>query len=219
MLALRTATLRLGARRAALPASGVSARGLAAKADHSPPLKLFGIPARYANATYVAASKAGMLPQVETELLGFQALMKKNSTIKDYLTSPTVQRSEQVATIEKLFSGPKKSSFVTKNLLTVMAANARLDEVDKVVDAFSSQMKASRKEVPVEIISAEPLTKAQESAIVGSLKTLLDGGKAVLATSVDPSIMGGLTVKIGDKFLDLSVKSKIDTVKRSLSTA
>jgi hypothetical protein len=108
MLALRTATLRLGARRAALPASGVSARGLAAKADHSPPLKLFGIPARYANATYVAASKAGMLPQVETELLGFQALMKKNSTIKDYLTSPTVQRSEQVATIEKLFSGPKK---------------------------------------------------------------------------------------------------------------
>ena len=51
------------------------------------------------------------------------------------------------------------------------------------------------------------------------LRAQLDGGKAVLATSVDPSIMGGLTVKIGDKFLDLSVKSKIDTVKRSLSTA
>lgn len=44
----------------------------------APPVKLFGIPARYANATYTAASKQGVLDQVETELLGFKSVNARN---------------------------------------------------------------------------------------------------------------------------------------------
>ena len=55
--------------------------------------------------------------------------------------------------------------------------------------------------------------------IAESLKGMLGGGSASISTTVDPSILGGLTVKIGDKFLDLSVKSKVDAVSRSLATA
>jgi len=207
----------LSASRLAVRRAG-AVRGLAS-GEHEPPLKLFGIPARYANATFVAASKAGTLPKVETELLAFQALLEKNAKIKAYLTSPVTARDDKVATIDKLFGGPKAPTFGSKNLFTVMAANGRVSEVDKVVEAFVALMKAKRKEVSVDITSAEALTKAQTDKIAESLKGMLGGGSASISTTVDPSILGGLTVKIGDKFLDLSVKSKVDAVSRSLATA
>lgn len=207
----------LSASRLAVRRAG-AVRGLAS-GEHEPPLKLFGIPARYANATFVAASKAGKLPQVETELLAFQALLAKNAKIAAFLTNPVTAREAKVSAIDKLFGGPKAPTFVTKNLFTVMAANARLGDVDKVVEAYVAQMKAKRKEVSVDITSAEPLTKAQETKIAESLKGMLGGGSASISTTVDPSILGGLTVKIGDKFLDLSVKSKVDAVSRALATA
>ena len=113
----------LSASRLAVRRAG-AVRGMAS--EHDPPLKLFGIPARYANATFVAASKAGTLPKVETELLAFQALLEKNAKIKAYLTSPVTARDDKVATIDKLFGGPKAPTFVSKNLFTVMAANGRV---------------------------------------------------------------------------------------------
>ena len=140
----------LSASRLAVRRAG-AVRGVAS--EHDPPLKLFGIPARYANATFVAASKAGTLPKVETELLAFQALLEKNAKIKAYLTSPVTARDDKVATIDKLFGGPKAPTFVSKNLFTVMAANGRVSEVDKVVEAFVALMKAKRKEVSVSGVS------------------------------------------------------------------
>ena len=145
--------------------------------------------------------------------------MESAAERKARLKALRAARDDKVATIDKLFGGPKAPTFVSKNLFTVMAANGRVSEVDKVVEAFVALMKAKRKEVSVDITSAEALTKAQTDKIAESLKGMLGGGSASISTTVDPSILGGLTVKIGDKFLDLSVKSKVDAVSRSLATA
>ena len=185
-------------------------------ADHAPPIKLFGIPARYANATYTAASKAGSLEKVETELLAFKAVMEKNAGFGDYLSNPTVSRDAKVSAIDKVFEGDKTQA-VTKNLMMTMAANARLADAGKVADAYSELMQAKRGELDAVITSAVALTKAQEKKVTEALKAQA-GGKAVsITTAVDPSILGGLTVQIGDKYMDLSVKSQIDKVTASLS--
>ncbi len=77
-------------------------------------------------------------------------------------------------------------------------------------------MKARRNEVEATIISSEPLGKAQLSAVSEAMKTqFVEGAKVVLTTKVDPSILGGLQIQIGDKFLDLSVGSRIEEVSRT----
>ena len=188
----------------------------AAAAGEEVPVKLFGIHARYASAAYVSAKKAKATAAVEKELLAFSAAMDKNAALRDYVKNPTIGRDAKVAAVEKLFAGSKTSHFTT-NTLTTLAANARLGEVDKVIDAYAQLMKAERKEVDAVITSATKLSKAQTDKIAKSLEPHLAAGEKVkVTTAVDASLLGGLTVQIGDKYLDLSAASAINNISRSL---
>jgi F0F1-type ATP synthase delta subunit len=112
-----------------------------------PKIKLFGIPARYANATYIAAAKAGKLDAVENDLIAFGAVIAQNSELAMYLANPTVTRAEKVALMETVFEGKDKTTDISRNLFTTMAANARLGEAKRVIHAYEELMKAHRGEV------------------------------------------------------------------------
>ncbi|CAN0043402.1 unnamed protein product [Discosporangium mesarthrocarpum] len=188
--------------------------------EHAPPIKLFGIHARYANATYSAASKAGKLDDVQRDLLAFEEVMKKNASFAAFLGNPTVSRGEKVGMVEHLFDAKSKTCDITKNLLMAMAGNARLDEAPKVIDAYTKMLKAKRGEIDAVVTTAEPLSPAQEKSLATALKTQVGAGKTVsLTTEVNPALVGGLTVQIGDKFLDLSIASKITSIKSIMNDA
>jgi len=182
--------------------------------SHKPPIDIYGLHGRYANATYIAASKASILPKVETELLGIKQAMENSAAFKLFMENPLISRNDKVAQMTDMLK--TKTTPVTLNLMTTLAGNARLVETGKVVDAYVRLMKASRGEVEATIISADALTKAQTDAVASAMKTQVGADKkVVLSTKVDPSIIGGLQVQIGDQFLDLSVKSKIDAISRT----
>eukprot|EP00611_Tribonema_gayanum_P026254 TRINITY_DN619_c0_g1_i2.p3 TRINITY_DN619_c0_g1~~TRINITY_DN619_c0_g1_i2.p3 ORF type:complete len:215 (-),score=89.33 TRINITY_DN619_c0_g1_i2:65-709(-) len=209
--------LRQLAARAARPLCARTFASAAAAADHSPPLKLFGIPARYANATYTAASKAGKLDAVEADLTAFGAIITRNAEFSSYLSNPTVTRADKVALIESVFDG-KHTTDISRNLFTTMAANARLSDARRVIGAFTELMKAKRGEVDAIVTTAEPLSAAQEKALIAALKKQVgDTAKIALETKVDAALIGGLTVQIGDKFMDLSIATKIKSVKNTLA--
>jgi len=186
----------------------------ASSADHDPPLKLYGIPARYANATYSAASKAGQLEIVQRDLDAFQNIIRTNANFKAYLTNPTVSRSAKVDMVDKAFDAKSKTSSVTKNLLLTMAGNARLGDTEKVIDAYTRMLKAKKGEIDAIVTTAEPLSSQQEKALMTGLKAQIGANETiVLKTEVNPALVGGLTVQIGDKFMDLSISSKIASMK------
>lgn len=183
--------------------------------EHKPPIDIHGLHARYANATYTAASKASILDTVEAELLAIQDMAQKNEAFKSFLENPLTSRDEKTAQVETLLGD--KSTSITLNLMTTLAGNARLAETNKIIDTYVQLMKAKRGEVEATIISAEPLTKAQTEAVATAMKSQVGKGKTVaLSTKVDPAILGGLQVQIGDQFLDLSVGSKIDSISRTV---
>lgn len=178
---------------------------------HKPPLQLHGIHARYANATYVAASKAKALEKVESELLGLYESSKKSPAFAQFLENPMISREDKT----KYVQGLDKVSDITRNLLITMAGNARLSELPKVATTYQQLMKAKRGEVDAKIISAEPLTAAQLKQVQTAMKSQVPKDKSVIIEAVtDPSIIGGLQVQIGDQFLDLSVKSRIEEIAR-----
>ena len=77
-------------------------------------------------------------------------------------------------------------------------------------------MKAKRGQVDATIISADKLTKKQSDQIAAAIKATTKDAKEVIITStVDPSIIGGIQVQIGDQFLDLSIKSRIEEISRT----
>ena len=198
--------------RAAATRPAVVVRSFAtADAEHRPVLHLNGLPARYANATYVAASKAGALDQIEKELDSLAASAVSSPKFAMFLQNPLISRDLKTHVVESL----DKLSPVTRNLLTTMAGNARLSELPKVVATFTQLMKAKRGQVDAKIISSEPLSAAMLKEVQAAMQSQVAAGKSVIIEQVtDPSIVGGLQVQIGDQFLDLSIKSRIEDISR-----
>lgn len=191
-----------------------SLRSFSDAAAHKPPIDVYGLAARYANATYTAASKAGNLEKVEGELLALQQTARTNAQFHDFIQNPLISRDDKVKQVTQLLG--KKTTTTTLNLMTTLAGNARLTELDKIVDTYCKLLKAKRGEVEATIISAEPLTKAQTDAIQKAVLSQVGSDKKVMIDSkVNPSIVGGLQVQIGDQFLDLSVASRIDAISRT----
>mmetsp|Transcript_7324 Transcript_7324/g.13308 ORF Transcript_7324/g.13308 Transcript_7324/m.13308 type:complete len:209 (+) Transcript_7324:147-773(+) len=190
-------------------------RTMATEAAHRPPLDLYGLNARYANATYIAASKTNTLEKVESELLSIKASAENSKEFASFLENPLIGRDLKSKQVEELLKG--QTSPITLNLMTTLAGNARLNSVVGITDSYVKQMKAKRGEVEATIISADPLNKTQTAAVSEAMKSQFPkGAKVVLKTEVDPSIMGGLQIQIGDKFLDLSVGSRIEEVGRTV---
>lgn len=201
--------------RKSTPLHRVGVRAFSDPGSHRPVISVHGIPARYANATYMAASKANVLDKVEGELNGLSAAATQSPAFAAFLDNPLIPRdakSKQIAALLK----EKKVSDITVNLCTTLAGNARLSELTKVATTYGQLMKAKRGEVDATIISADPLSKNESDQIAAAIKASGKGAKEVIITTkVDPSIIGGIQVQIGDQFLDLSIKSRIEEISRT----
>ena len=136
--------------------------------------------------------------------------------LKTYLSNPIVKRSEKKADLDKISKG---MSPTTRGFRGLLAENGRLAVLDKIVGTFQKIMDAERGVVTATVTSAEELSSEQLKTVESQIKsTFLKSGQMLrLDATVDPEILGGLQVQVGDKFLDLSVASQINQITKSLS--
>jgi len=174
-----------------------------------PPIQVFGIEGRYATALYSAASKQKQLDVVEKELIQFQKSIKSEPKLQEFILNPTIKRSLKSDTLKHLAAKISLSP-QSANLLQLLAENGRLKTVNKVINAFKVMMAAHRGEVICEVTTAKELDAGQRSKLEGVLKSFLKPKEILLlSTKVDPAIMGGMKVSIADRYVDMSVASKI----------
>ncbi|XP_038154980.1 ATP synthase subunit O, mitochondrial [Cyprinodon tularosa] len=173
-----------------------------------PPIQVYGVEGRYATALFSAASKQNKLDQVEQEL-GKVTVLIKDPKISGIVLNPHVKRSiKQKAFHDAL--GKAKVSPLTINLINVLADNGRLNLTADVITAFGKMMSAHRGEVICSVTTAQPLDEASLAELKVALKGFLLKGETIkLETKSDPSILGGMIVSIGDKYVDMSTKTKI----------
>ncbi|XP_034660789.1 ATP synthase subunit O, mitochondrial [Drosophila subobscura] len=184
-----------------------------------PPVQLFGLEGRYATALYSAATKMSQLDQVEKDLIALQATLKTDKKLRESVTSPIINRKVMGVALK---DASAKLSFApaTANLLGLLADNGRLKKLDNVITAFRTIMAAHRGEVVCEVITAKPLDSSQNKQLEGALKAFLKGNQSLKITSrVDPSIIGGLIVSIGDKYVDMSIATKVKLYTDVIQTA
>ncbi|XP_034829163.1 ATP synthase subunit O, mitochondrial [Maniola hyperantus] len=184
-----------------------------------PPIQVFGLEGRYASALYSAATKSKSLDAVEKELTQFQQSIKTDAKLKEFIINPTLKRSLKVDALKHLTSKTSLSA-TTGNLLGLMAENGRLGKLEAVINAFKIMMAAHRGEVTCEVITAKPLDPAQKQSLEAALKKFLKGNETLqLTAKVDPSLMGGMVVSIGDRYVDMSVASKVKKYTELISAA
>ncbi|KAF3829971.1 ATP synthase subunit O, mitochondrial-like [Mirounga leonina] len=180
-----------------------------------PPVQEYGIEGRYATALYSAASKQNKLEQVEKELLRVAQILKEPKMYASIM-NPYIKRSVKVKSLNDM-SAKERFSPLTSNLINLLAENGRLDNTPGVISAFSTMMSIHRGEVPCTVTPGSPLDEGTLTELKTVLKSFLSKGQVLkLEVKTDPSIMGGMIVRIGERDADTSAKTKIQKLSRAM---
>jgi F-type H+-transporting ATPase subunit delta len=166
---------------------------------------------RYARALVQLSAEEGRVEAVHGELSRIDAALSGAPELVEVLTNPgfgiEAKREILKGVIEKLALSPTVSNF-----LLLLLDRGRLGYLSQIVASYGVLADDISGVVRPELISALPLEEAQVEAIKASL-TKSTGKKIVLSVSVDPSLIGGVVTKIGDKVYDGSVRTQLSRIE------
>ncbi|KAK7978296.1 hypothetical protein PG996_004341 [Apiospora saccharicola] len=199
----------------------IPARSYAAAAAQEvrPPIAVYGLDGTYASALYTAAVKSSSLDPTAKALSNLANLVEKDAKLATILSTPTLSDSDKSAIVTEL-QKTAGSSETVKNFLDTLAHYNRLSILKGVSEKFAQLMAASRGEVEMTVRSATQLdsrTLSRLETAVAKSQYVGQGKKIKLTNEVNPDIVGGLIVEIGDRTIDLSVSSKIAKMNKLLS--
>jgi len=166
-----------------------------------------GLAERYAKALFELADEKKTLDEVANDLRQLRSLLDDSADLRRLIRSPVLSRIEQGNAVVAI---AEKAGFstVTRNFLGVAARNRRLFLVPGVITAYLHELATRRGEVTAEVTSARPLSAAQTEAVNEQLRKAV-GRKVAVDLRIDPSLIGGLVVKVGSRMVDASLKSKL----------
>ena len=173
--------------------------------------------ARYAQALFDLASDQDALAPVEADLKGLEAARLDSADLRRMLVSPAYGPDQKGAALTAIAKAAAVHP-TTAKFLGLLAANGRASALPAVVKAFLALAAKRRGAVAAEVVSAVPLTPAQSQGVAAALRQAL-GKDPELSIRVDPSILGGLKVRVGSRLFDASLKSRLDTLKYALKRA
>jgi F-type H+-transporting ATPase subunit delta len=173
-----------------------------------------GMAYRYASSLFELALETGSVEQVRSDLDRFQAMIDESADLKRLIASPVFSAEEQSRAVSALAEKAGMQGLVA-NFLKVVAGNRRLFALPGIIRSFRAIYARHRGEVTAEVVSAHALSEAQEQELKSALKGV-SGKDVLLDVSVDPSILGGLIVKIGSRQIDTSLRTKLSTLKLAL---
>lgn len=173
-----------------------------------------GVAERYASSLFELAVEAGSVESVSADLVRFEDMLGDSADLKRLIESPVFSAEEQsnalVAVCEKAGIGG-----LVLNFLKVLAGNRRLFALPGMIKGFLVIAARHRGEVTADVTSAHALDQAQESELKTALKGVT-GKEVTINVTVDPTILGGLIVKIGSRQIDTSLRTKLSTLKLAL---
>ena len=169
---------------------------------------------RYATALFELARDEKKLEAVGTSLGALKQALAESADFRELTTSPVTSREDALKTVAAV-AGSMKLDPLTSNFLGVLAQNRRLAQLGKIIRAFNLLAADHRGETTAEVISARPLDDEQIAAIKTRLKSRV-GRDVAVDLSVDPSILGGLVVKVGSQMIDGSIRTKLNTLAQAM---
>jgi F-type H+-transporting ATPase subunit delta len=173
-----------------------------------------GVAGRYATALFELASEAGAIDAVKADLDSFTAMIAESDDLKRLVRSPVFSAEEQEKAIAAILDKAGISG-LSANFFKTVAGNRRLFAVEAIIRGFDALAAAARGEVVAEVTVAQPLSDSHAATLKEALDTMT-GKHVKLAVEVDPSLLGGLKVKIGSRLVDASLKTKLNSIRYAM---
>jgi len=166
-----------------------------------------GLAARYAAALFDLADERKELDAAAEDLRALRGMLRESADLRRLIRSPVLSREEQGKAVAAVAQTARLSA-LTRNFLGLLAHNRRLFALPEMIEGYLSQLAGRRGEVTAQVLTAAALSPAQRQAVDEHLRKAV-GAKVAVDVQVDPSLLGGLIVKLGSRMIDASLKSKL----------
>ncbi|MBA2590571.1 MAG: F0F1 ATP synthase subunit delta [Alphaproteobacteria bacterium] len=173
-----------------------------------------GLAGRYANALFELAQEQKAVDAVSADLASLSQALETSPDLTRLVRSPVFSAGDHAralkAVLEKMGAGDLATKFVL-----LLAGKRRLFVLTQAITAYEHLVAKSRGETEAEVTAARALSASEISTLKSALKASL-GKEPRLHTKVDPSLLGGLVVKVGSRMIDSSLRTKLDGLRSAM---
>lgn len=168
---------------------------------------------RYAGALLASAKGGGVLTGVAESFAGVLQVLEANRDLKVFLYSPQVRTEEKKELLEKVFGG--RIEPVLLHFIDLLIDKKRIENVADIGEEFADQVEADQGVVRARVVTAVDLSADLADALKQRLATMT-GARIILEKKIDPAVIGGVCVTMGDRILDGTVRTNLDLLKKKL---
>jgi F-type H+-transporting ATPase subunit delta len=168
---------------------------------------------RYALALFQLAQQHNMLSEVESDLREVKKVFEHTPELHGLIVSPRLSAEKRTNLITELFKGG--NPYVINTVL-LMIERGRLDEISGLVDGFVQLSNKAKGIEDAKVYSTRPLTEEELASISSAFSAKIGKQSLRIENIVDPSLLGGLRLQIGNRIFDSSVATKLSRLQRQL---
>jgi len=173
-----------------------------------------GLAGRYANAVFELAQDQKAVDAVSTDLGSLRRALEISPDLARLVRSPVFSAEDHAralkAVLEKMGAHPLTTKFVL-----LLAQKRRLFVLTQIIGAYERLVAKSRGEIEAEVTSARHLNDDEIAELKTVLKARL-GREPRLHSRIDPTLLGGLIVKVGSRMIDSSLRTKLDSLRMAM---
>ena len=169
---------------------------------------------RYATALFGLARDEKQIDAVGNSLATLEQALAESADLRTLVTSPMVGRADAARAIAAV-APTLGLDPITTRFLGVLADNGRLGELKAIIAIVRRLAGEHRGESVASVATAHPLDDSQVAALKARLKARL-GRDVIIDSSVDPSLLGGMVVRLGSQMIDASIKTKLNTLAQAM---
>ncbi len=175
-------------------------------------MAIAGVAKRYAQAAFAVAKEHNELEHWEQRLAVLEALAA-DEAVEEFVQNPAIPLEAKVGLIERLLPG--EADRHVRNLLVLLLERGRWHQLRDVIEAFRQLLREERGVVEIGLVTAVPLEPGELDRLRRELETRLQR-PVQLRAAVDPELLGGVVVRIGDEVFDASVRTQLTALRRQL---
>lgn len=169
----------------------------------------------YGDALLEVALEENRLEDFASEVDGLKAVLKENPDFAKLINNPRISIEDKLDVVLNVFKGRTSDELV--GFLSTVVSKGRFTEIDAILEYFSNEVKKLKGIGVAYVTTPSELSEVQKSNVVNKLIETTEFNTMEMHYSVDPSLIGGMQIRIGDRVVDSSIHTKIMKMQQDLT--
>ena len=171
--------------------------------------------ARYAKSLLDLAKEQNNVDVVLSDMKTIETAVQESRELNLFLQSPLIKADKKISALNAIFEG--KISVATTAFVTLLVKKGREANLLEMTKAFEAQYQALNNVQTVQITTAYPLDEATLNVLLAKIKKELNNENVIPQPVVDPSIIGGFKLQVGDKYFDMSISRDLTDIRNQFT--